>query len=1327
MITQPCPLTLYRFGGTDGVTWFNDVWSYDSRTNSWSQLECIGYIPTAREGHAAALVGDVMYVFGGRTEEGNDLGDLAAFRISSRRWYTFQNMGPSPSPRSGHSMTAIGKNIAVLAGEPSSAPRDAGELSLAYFLDTAKIRYPADSQSQIPADQRIQGHRRPSGDKTMIPQGRNITPVTNGTGNARQMGPESSSPIQRNGDFGNGGSRLPRVTGVTSPPGNMSSQSGFSGPSAGAPVSNEPNGPVEAKSANASQSGAVVAAVAAAGLAGSSAPNGPQSRQPTRPERPERPERPDRPFSPPMENGTRSVGPDPRTVVSSQPPKDVTGKARTTTMSPSFNNDNSYFDEESSPATYKPATYQPQAQPQPSADVSDGQLPPSRNASRAKRSQTPTERAAEGPRPSMDRPSMDQMSTERPSMDRPRPSMDRATMERPSMDKAPIERPSMDRQAMSRPSMEQFPERSASIPRRVESRQDQERELPVDSGLGSSPALSQLAGNLNKELEAEKSKNAWYVSELALARKAGYSSTGSGTSVLDERGVDSVRDDDKPLVEALLKMRAELVRVQTSIESQAKSTAERIAEVERQRDAAISEATFAKGKLAAYGTTSAQSDRALDGEDDRTHGLNRKLASTLAAHGELSKKMESLLQEKEAETRARTLAEEGLESHQKRVTELDNDRQRNASELESLRAELHEAQRTAREEAANGAEAVSAHQLLTVNHKDLTTRHEGVLEETKNHATVLTSLHEAVTASTSKTELLERQLEEERTARNELEAKLTQLKSQHEERTVELESTSRRLRDAEALSEQHATEARTHRQAVLAGLGRVKESSGMTSNIADERAVVLQQQVDKANVMVRQNQAAADVASEKLRRAEERIAGLEAYQDQTSREGLSMRKQMQAALKELRSLGDERARLQQQLQSQQLETNAISVQHSALKDILTERGISPSDLRKGRGIDSPTPASRFGASTPDIYRVRELEQQLEASQRTHDELKTHLDELQHREGITRSEYEEKLTALDNDHQAAAKYLRGTEKMLSKMKQELQRAKNQNAEQLEELEALRAKDISLTSRDVPDWEAHQQKMTSLETNLQSREADLENLRSSHQNVQTQLTTLQSSHDASRADLERLQQENRSLEERAKDAETKVQLLLDQVESHVDNYRRQSGQNPHTGMNGSAHHRGVSTATTATTNSNTSTATYPAGHTRDESMGAQSMYSNPEAGSEISQEDEPDGRNSMALDSLANELDALRSHWETTSKNYRESDRFDYDQRTPTTANSEGHGNTMVNWRHTLRDDSESNRESLVENPNNVMGDHFTNHDGYVQDHTGASPVAVDGGQ
>lgn len=74
---------LFSFGGTDGQFHYNDTWSFDVATRTWKELNCIGFIPAAREGHAAALVDDVMYVFGGRGVDGKDLGDLAAFKITS--------------------------------------------------------------------------------------------------------------------------------------------------------------------------------------------------------------------------------------------------------------------------------------------------------------------------------------------------------------------------------------------------------------------------------------------------------------------------------------------------------------------------------------------------------------------------------------------------------------------------------------------------------------------------------------------------------------------------------------------------------------------------------------------------------------------------------------------------------------------------------------------------------------------------------------------------------------------------------------------------------------------------------------------------------------------------------------------------------------------------------------------------------------------------------------------------------------------------------------------------------------------------------------------
>ncbi|KAF7306753.1 Cell polarity protein [Mycena indigotica] len=133
------------FGGTDGQYHYNDTWAFDLNTRKWSELQCIGFIPSPREGHAAALVDDVVYIFGGRGVDGKDLSDLAAFKISNQRWYMFQNMGPSPTGRSGHAMAAVGPKVYVLGGE-SFTPTKGDDPSLVHILDTKHIKYPVAAQ-----------------------------------------------------------------------------------------------------------------------------------------------------------------------------------------------------------------------------------------------------------------------------------------------------------------------------------------------------------------------------------------------------------------------------------------------------------------------------------------------------------------------------------------------------------------------------------------------------------------------------------------------------------------------------------------------------------------------------------------------------------------------------------------------------------------------------------------------------------------------------------------------------------------------------------------------------------------------------------------------------------------------------------------------------------------------------------------------------------------------------------------------------------------------------------------------------------------------------
>ncbi|KAI9738014.1 MAG: Negative regulator of mitotic exit [Cirrosporium novae-zelandiae] len=1175
---------LFLFGGTNGEQWFNDVWTYDPQTNSWSALDCIGYIPAPREGHSAALVGDTMYIFGGRTDEGHDLGDLAAFRIPSRRWYTFQNMGPAPSPRSGHSMTAYNKHIIVMAGEPSSSTRDVGELSLVYILDTSKIRYPNDQHvQQTPAGERVPGNRRPSGNREMIRggptqhrespngppdgmKGRHTPSRESIMGGPPGQSPRNVDPNTMNGGpVGNMGSRLPRASMAQSPPGPPPQQQ--------APVP-QTNG------------------------------NGPRSKTPTKNERM---------HGPPVDTGRAAA---------------IQKESQREVRSPRENSPITNVDLASLHGTGR---------------------------------HTPSQQATRITSPAIAAKAME--AGEAAPLVRSESLRSRSRHGRQHSSMSSVNDSWAKGASESRQGNHSQGDGAADGPQ-SRSREDAPK----------SPRLSSQNLAIMKELESLRTKNEWLASELALARKSGYQPNFSNHSIIDEGATASLSDSDRPLIEALLAMKAELANMQSSVEEQAATAARKMGEVEQQRDAAVAEAVYARAKLAAQSGSSPSGTPQLEHpsreinelQADHTQEISRRLASSLAAQNELKNKLEVLAADLQSEKRARAMAEETAEAAAKHVSSLDQ--QQNSMELESLKAELHQVQKEAREAAAEHGEVETAMRMLEVEKEDLSRRLDEIQSNSQGHNSTLSSLQEALTASTDKASLLQQTLNEERSARESLEERLRELRAEYEESTAELESVTRKLSEAEKLAEANAREANTHREAVLAGLHKLTlgQQDSPTPSSADSRVAILQEQMEQANNLVRSNQAAADDASEKLRKAEERIAGLEAYQEQASREGLQIRRQLQSVTKESQALSAENAGIKRLLETQQRDASALAVQHGALKDLLGERGISVAEARMSRSLDSP--GSRFG--TPEQARLRELEQQLEQSLKAHEDTKC---VFESREQEADRAYREKLEQLEQDYQSAVHYVKGTEKMLKRMKDELSKYKTQNSRLQSELEeAASGKSEGDSNREAPpSWEHEREELhkelediqeqlhtsvsqlesqlQSVNTELQSTKDDRDRCQMENENIRQELTKAT---EKSREELEQLKKENSLLEARALDAEQRVNSLLEQVEISVDNYRRQSQQLPPNGISG--HQRNLS--------------------------GTSTTEERPSTDNESRSNFGPDNRNSMALDSLASELDALRSHWENSHRNYRLSSQFDF-EKTPTSPPPD-FNDSLANWRRKL---------------------------------------------
>merc|ERR1712159_448100 len=109
--------TVLTFGGSDGERWFRELYAlqYKEGKMVWSSPSVLGTAPTAREGHACAMVADNMYLHGG-TAAGETVGDLFMLDLKSLVWIRPEAVGPVPSPRSFHAMVSIGASLMMIGG-----------------------------------------------------------------------------------------------------------------------------------------------------------------------------------------------------------------------------------------------------------------------------------------------------------------------------------------------------------------------------------------------------------------------------------------------------------------------------------------------------------------------------------------------------------------------------------------------------------------------------------------------------------------------------------------------------------------------------------------------------------------------------------------------------------------------------------------------------------------------------------------------------------------------------------------------------------------------------------------------------------------------------------------------------------------------------------------------------------------------------------------------------------------------------------------------------------------------------------------------------------
>ncbi|KAD0533610.1 hypothetical protein R6Q59_016587 [Mikania micrantha] len=112
------PKSMLVFGGFGGIGRHErrkDSWLLDSVTG---ELQLVDFLstPSARLGHTASLVGELMFVIGGRADPGNVLRDVWILNTTNNKWKQVQCTGTEFPHSHRHASAVIGSNLYVFGG-----------------------------------------------------------------------------------------------------------------------------------------------------------------------------------------------------------------------------------------------------------------------------------------------------------------------------------------------------------------------------------------------------------------------------------------------------------------------------------------------------------------------------------------------------------------------------------------------------------------------------------------------------------------------------------------------------------------------------------------------------------------------------------------------------------------------------------------------------------------------------------------------------------------------------------------------------------------------------------------------------------------------------------------------------------------------------------------------------------------------------------------------------------------------------------------------------------------------------------------------------------
>lgn len=534
-------------------------------------------------------------------------------------------------------------------------------------------------------------------------------------------------------------------------------------------------------------------------------------------------------------------------------------------------------------------------------------------------------------------------------------------------------------------------------------------------------------------------------------------------------------------------MKASKLISQNEFVAQIRIASEKASDAERLRRGALQEAAFYRAKIATLESSSPSDLSRI--EKERISDLERQLASLSTECTTAQRELTRIRETSAADQHQRSMLTERETESARRAEEVEEAHRGVLDELENLRQQHGSVEATLRDHAERMVVVSSAAQQHKAERDHVRSQLEEASTTRDVHLGLIQSAQSAIAAAGTRTTEMET-LYNKATARiSDLEAELTDARSEIENRTRDAELSAERLAEVEIAYTRSREEAESLRQVTTSRLGELLEShkeikAGETRGLKghQEQMRALEEESKSLRKMLREAGQRLEDAEAGVSHHRSKAKDLEVAHHSLKGEIRSFKTKHMQSQQELAKFRDLHGAKDAELRERDLAVTEIETRCTVLRNlrelvpcldngdmiadhIVADHGIAISDHDLDQGETSST---------------RELEAQLRERDRAHENAQREIETLNQRcltaedqvESLGRmiermnkdtrsptgmsmrspspssgdprhdqdrkiaeieNQHKEKLAALESDYQTAVRYVKGTEKMLKRMK------------------------------------------------------------------------------------------------------------------------------------------------------------------------------------------------------------------------------------------------------------------------------------------------------